>query len=130
MIRYFNLWRPFQGLLCADPPLVGLSLDVCRPACTSNTNPLKGHFREAGLCTLSRVNRTRHYVQTWGERFSFPEDMNDVVYRMVSFDPKSKRKTKTRFKSKMLLLRECSTFSCNIRFLRPPFMDSLFCFVF
>lgn len=75
MIRYFNLSRPFQGLLSADPPLVRLSLDVCRLVCTSNTNPLKGHFRETGLCTLSRVNRARHYVQTWADYLSFTEDM-------------------------------------------------------
>lgn len=75
MIRYFNLSRPFQGLLSADPPLARLSPDVCRLACTSNTNRLKGHFREAGLCTLSRVNRARHYVQTWGDRLSFTEDI-------------------------------------------------------
>lgn len=75
MIRYFNLSRPFQGLLSADPLLARLSLDVCRLVCTSNTNPLKGHFREAGLCTLSRVNRARHYVQTCGDHLSFSEDM-------------------------------------------------------
>lgn len=118
MIRYFNLSRPFQGLFSADPPLPRLSLDVCRPACTSNTNRLKGHFREAGLCTLSRVNRARHYVQTWGDRRSFTEDIMlcpewGALIRKV-------KKNNPQIKSKMSLLLKWSSSLCHIRFLRPP----------